>query len=198
MKNFVKLCITLYICLFTLCGCNTSDNNDKLNYNSNKLSISTSNPKKEVNIASFNTNILDKEQNRMNNISLSCSKLDEYILKSGETFSFCDIIGETSENTGFKEADMLDANGKIFKGFSGGICQVSTTLYNALLQIPNIEIIERHTHSRRVYYIEKDKDVTVDSNSGLDFKFKNNTGYDIKIYASNTNEEVTVKIMKLE
>lgn len=155
-------------------------------------------PKTEVNISSFTTNILDKEANRVNNISLSCNKINGYILKSGETFSFCDTIGETSEDTGFKKADMLDAKGKIFKGFSGGICQVSTTLYNALLQVPNIEIIERHTHSRRVYYIEKDKDVTVDSNSNLDFKFKNNTGYDIKIHASNTNEEVTVKIMRLE
>ncbi len=197
MKNFVKIYIILSICLFTLCGCNNSENN-KLNYDSNKLSISTSKPKQEVNISSFSTNILDKESNRVSNISLSCSKINGYILKSGETFSFCDVVGEVSDNTGFKKADMLDANGEIFKGFSGGICQVSTTLYNALLQIPDIEIIERHTHSRRVYYVEKDKDVTVDSNSNLDFKFKNNTGYDIKIYASNTNEAVTVKIMKLE
>lgn len=155
-------------------------------------------PKKEVEISSFTTNLLDKESNRVSNISLSCSKINGAILKSSETFSFCDTIGEVSDSTGYKEADMLDANGKIFKGFSGGICQVSSTLYNALLQIPNIEIIERHTHSRRVYYVEKDKDVTIDSNSNLDFKFKNNTGSDIKIYATCTDKDVTVKIMRLE
>lgn len=155
-------------------------------------------PKKETEVSSFTTNILDKESNRVNNISLACNKIDGFVLKSGETFSFCDTIGEVSDNTGFKKADMLDAKGEIFKGFSGGVCQVSSTLYDAVLQIPNIEIIERHTHSRRVYYVEKDMDATIDSNSNLDFKFKNNTTTDIKIYANCTEKDVTVKIMRLE
>ncbi len=89
-------------------------------------------------------------------------------------------------------------NGKPFKGFGGGNCQVSSTLYNAVLQLNNIDIIERHSHSKRVYYVEKDKDAAVDSKSKLDFKFKNNTGNDIKIYASNTNQTITVRLVKLE
>lgn len=155
-------------------------------------------PKKETELSSFTTTILDKEANRVNNIFLSCSKINGVILKSGETFSFCDTIGEVSDSTGYKEADMLDANGKIFKGLSGGICQVSSTLYNAVLQTPEIEVIERHAHSKQVPYVEKDKDATIDSNSNLDFKFKNNTDSDIKIYASCTDKEVTVRIMRLE
>lgn len=79
-----------------------------------------------------------------------------------------------------------------------GSCQVSSTLYNALLEINNIEILEKHEHSKQVYYVPKGKDAAVDFPSKLDFRFKNNTGNDIKIYASNTNEDVTVKIMRLE
>lgn len=79
-----------------------------------------------------------------------------------------------------------------------GSCQVSSTLYNALLDIDNIEILEKHEHSKQVYYVEKGKDAAIDFPSKLDFRFKNNTGYDIKIYASNTDNDVSVKIMKLE
>ena len=79
-----------------------------------------------------------------------------------------------------------------------GSCQVSSTLYNALLDIDNIEILEKHEHSKQVYYVEKGKDAAVDFPSKLDFRFKNNTGNDIKIYASNTNEEVTIKIAMFE
>lgn len=79
-----------------------------------------------------------------------------------------------------------------------GSCQVSSTLYNALLDIDNIEILEKHEHSKQVYYVEKGKDAAVDFPSKLDFRFKNNTGNDIKIYASNTSEEVTIKIAMFE
>ncbi len=79
-----------------------------------------------------------------------------------------------------------------------GSCQVSSTLYNALLEINNIEILEKHEHSKQVYYVEKNKDAAIDFPSKLDFRFKNNTGYDIKIYANNTDEEVTVKIVMFE
>lgn len=197
MKKLTKLYIILSVCLLVLCGCRNSTNNTE-GYNSNKLSISTKAPKKEIEISSFSTNILDKTPNRVDNISLTCSKINEFVVHSGETFSFCDTVGEVSSNTGYKEADVLDRYGKPFKGYGGGNCQVSTTLYNAVSQISNIEIIEKHEHSKQVYYVEKNKDAAVDSNSKLDFKFKNNTDYDIKIYASNTDEEVTVKIMKLE
>lgn len=79
-----------------------------------------------------------------------------------------------------------------------GSCQVSSTLYNALLDIDNIEILEKHEHSKQVYYVEKNKDAAIDFPSKLDFRFKNNTGYDIKIYANNTDEDVTVKIVMFE
>lgn len=196
MKQITKLCIILLICILTLCGCsNSSQTKDDGNgSNTERLSTKTSVPKKEVEVSSFTTNILDQTPNRVDNISLTCSKINEIVVKPGETFSFCDLVGEVNSSTGYKEADVLDAQGKPFKGFGGGNCQVSSTLYNAVLQITNVEIIERHSHSKKVYYVETDKDAAVDSASKLDFKFKNNTGNDIKIYASSTDKEVTVKI----
>lgn len=190
--------IVLFICLFSLCGCSSSDNNNNETSNTERISVSTKTPKKEIALASFTTAILDQTPNRVDNITLTCSKVNGLTVKAGETFSFCDAIGEVSANTGYKEADVLDAKGKAFKGFGGGNCQVSTTLYNAILQIPNLTVLERHSHSRRVYYIEKDKDAAIDSSSKLDFKFKNETSNDIKIYASNTDKEVTVKIFSIE
>lgn len=200
MRKFKILFIVLSICLFVLCGCKDNNDNSKESENSNieRTSYSTSTPRKETEIATFTTNILDKTPNRIDNIALTCSKIDKTIIKSGETFSFCDAIGEVSSNTGYKEADVLDAKGKPFKGYGGGNCQVSSTLYNAVLQINNIEIVERHEHSKRVYYVEKNKDAAIDSPSKLDFRFKNNTGYDIKIYASNTDNDVNIKIISIE
>lgn len=78
-----------------------------------------------------------------------------------------------------------------------GNCQISTTLYNAVLSIPNIEIIEKHEHSNNVPYIEKGKDAAVAYGS-YDFKFKNNTGNTIKIQVSCSNSLVSVKIIKIK
>ncbi len=100
------------------------------------------------------------------------------------------------QEQGYKEAVGFDANGNKIKVFGGGMCQISSTLYNAAL-MANLEITERHPHSRRVYYVPKDKDATIYYGS-LDLKFKNNTENDIKIIATNDNVNVTIKLMKLE
>lgn len=192
MKNMKFLFILLLTCLFVLCGCGNSNNGNN-NSNAERMSY-----KKETTLSTFSTNILDKTPNRVDNIALTCSKINEVIVKSGQTFSFCDTVGEVSAKTGYKEADILDAKGKPFKGFGGGNCQVSTTLYNAVTAIDDIVVTERHNHSKRVYYIEKNKDAAVDSSSKLDFKFNNNTKNDIKIYASSTKDQVTIRIVSLE
>ena len=79
----------------------------------------------------------------------------------------------------------------------GGLCQVSSTLYNAVLKVSNLKIVERHSHSKQVYYVPKGKDAAVAYGS-YDFKFKNNTGNSIKIKASNTASNVTIKLLKIE
>lgn len=77
-----------------------------------------------------------------------------------------------------------------------GNCQVSSTLYNVVLQIPDLKVTERHAHIKPVHYVEKDKDATVAYGS-VDFKFKNNTGRDIKIYANSDLKAVNVRIVKM-
>ena len=77
-----------------------------------------------------------------------------------------------------------------------GKCQISSTLYNAVLQIPTLTVIERHPHSGKVDYVEEGKDAAVAYGS-VDFKFKNDNNYDIKIYSSTNSETVDIKIVKI-
>lgn len=198
MKKQYKLLILLSIFILTLCGCNNQGNKDS-NNNIDRMSYS----KEEENIteveeAVFSTPILDKTPNRVDNISLTCEKINNTIIKKGETFSFCDTIGEVSSNTGYKEATVLDAKGNHFNGIGGGYCQVSSTLYNAVLAVNGLEVVERHPHSKQVYYVDEGKDAAIYTPTHLDFKFKNNTDCDIKISVDNTNEEVSVKLYSLK
>lgn len=213
MKKFLFVFIFVVLC-FALVGCasnntvnNTANNtvnhsvtntnitnstNENLTYETEKISIE---PKEEV-ISSFSTNILDKDSGRQTNISLTCSTLNGTIVKPYETFSFCDTVGKATPEKGYEQAKIFDANGNITMGYGGGNCQVSSTLYNAVLQNSNFEIVERHPHSHTVYYVEKDKDAAVACGS-VDFKFKNNNSYSLRIYASTDGNQVTISIVKI-
>lgn len=85
---------------------------------------------------------------------------------------------------------------KLFKPFGGGNCQVSTTLYNAILNSEGQQVIEHHVHDKKVPYIEEGKDATIAFPS-LDFRFKNNLENQIKIYASTDDNSITIKIVKI-
>lgn len=87
-------------------------------------------------------------------------------------------------------------NGNKVLGLGGGKCQVSTTLYNAVLAVPSIEVTERHAHSNKVPYIETGKDAAV-SYGSYDLKFVNNTGKAIKIKAETDGKSITAKIVQL-
>ncbi len=150
-------------------------------------------PKVETEISSFSTPLAG-DANRLENIRLSCSTVNGTTLKNGETFSFNDIIGEPTEDKGYKEADVL-VETSLTKGVGGGNCQVSSTLYNACLAIPEIEIVERHPHKKPVAYVAEGKDASV-SYGILDLKFKNNTGSTITIYMDSENNAVTARIVK--
>jgi vancomycin resistance protein YoaR len=84
--------------------------------------------------------------------------------------------------------------GKESKGYGGGVCQVSSTLFNTA-EKAGLEIVERHRHSKRVYYVPKGKDAAT-SYGGVDFKFKNTLAYPIKINARADDEKVTVSVIK--
>ena len=78
----------------------------------------------------------------------------------------------------------------------GGNCQVSSTLYNAVLSIPNLTVIERHEHGKDVSYVPDGKDAAV-SYGSIDFKFRNNLDYDIKILCATDNNTINIKLIKL-
>lgn len=83
------------------------------------------------------------------------------------------------------------------KDFGGGNCQVSSTLYNAVLAAPNLAVTERHAHSNHVPYVKKGKDAAVAYGS-YDLKFKNNSGNDIKIKCSTDGNSVTTTLVTLK
>ncbi|MDD3303535.1 MAG: VanW family protein [Clostridia bacterium] len=177
----------------------SQEEKDKMNVDQNKIPNIPSEepPKKEEyeQIATYTTTIYDRDQNRVDNIALANTKLNDFVVKKGEEFSYNNTIGPMNETQGFKKALGFDTKGNKIKISGGGLCQISSTLYNAVL-LAGLEVTERHPHSKRVYYVPKDKDATIVYGS-LDFKFKNNTDNDIIISATNDNVNVTITLKKI-
>lgn len=190
---------------------NTNNNSNNVNTNSNlgndtntsNIANSTNNQTnqsnetslKETELAQFSTKVYSKDSKRQNNITITCKALSTKEIAPGETFSFCNTVGRATSAKGYQEADIY-VDGKKEKGLGGGNCQVSTTLYNAVLKVPGLEVIERHQHSGKVPYIQSGKDAAV-AYGAYDFKFKNNTGNTIKIIMENSANNITAKIIKL-
>lgn len=151
----------------------------------------------EEQIATFTTKIYNKESARQNNINITCNALNGKIVKNGEIFSFCNTIGPASTSKGYQKADIFDKNGNKKKGLGGGNCQISSTLYNAVLSAPGLVVTERHTHSNYVPYIAKGKDAAIAYGS-YDFKFRNNSGHDVKILASTDGANVTTSLVSIK
>lgn len=199
-----KLTLISIFSIFLLVGCSNNNSNTQQNTNSfnnnisNAINLSTNlnNFKNEEQISTFSTEISQDDANRQINIQICCNELSGAIVKSGETFSFCDTVGQATPEKGYKEAETFDNEGNTIMGYGGGKCQVSSTLYNAVLELSNIEIIERYPHSKRVYYVPEGKDATVAYGS-VDFKFKNNNIFDIKIVATDNGETLTVTLFKI-
>lgn len=131
-------------------------------------------------LSSFKTVILDQSEGRMHNLQLASSKINNYTLQPGEVFSFNNVVGPAEEENGFQKATVLQQKQPVL-GEGGGVCQVSSTLFNAAQQA-GLEIVERHSHSRNVGYIPQGQDAAI-AYGAEDLKFKNNKGYAIKINA---------------
>ena len=170
--------------------------NTEINTNNESAQIEKEIIYKDIEIASFTSTLYDNEENRVYNISKACDILNGVTIPNGSEFSFNNTIGPMGEENGYKLAKGFDDKGKLIDIPGGGMCQVSSTLYNVAL-MANLKITERHPHSRRVYYVPVDKDATVYYPS-LDLKFINNTGYDLKLSAQNDNYSVTIKMYKIE
>lgn len=149
----------------------------------------------EKEIAKFSTKIMEEDNHRDNNMEISLSKLNNTIVKNGDTFSFNETVGSPTPNEGYEKAGVF-VEDKYKKDYGGGNCQVSTTLYNTVLKVDGLKVLERHEHTQEVYYVPLGKDAAV-AYGEIDFKFKNNTGYDIKIYGEMTEKEVKIRLTRI-
>lgn len=144
----------------------------------------------KVKVAEFSTKFNKALKERTENIRLSAEKINGHIIAPDEVFSFNDAVGERTGEKGYKAAPIFFRNEAV-PGIGGGVCQLSSTIYNLAL-ITDMEIIERSNHSLPVSYVPLGRDATVNYNH-IDLKFKNNTGGYIMIYAEIMDDTLTVK-----
>ena len=145
---------------------------------------------KEV-VSAYQTNYNASLTERTRNIQLATKKVNSYVLYPGQEFSFNKVVGKRTIDAGYKNAATY-AGGKVVSDIGGGICQLSTTIYNAAL-LGDFEITERHNHAMPVSYERVGKDATV-YYGALDFKFRNNKNYPVKIVATATGGVNRVEI----
>lgn len=142
-------------------------------------------------LATFTTRYDASNIDRTTNLRIACQKLNEKVVLAGNTFSYNQTLGERTVAAGYKNGKVYE-NGEVVDGIGGGICQISSTLYNAVL-MANMKVTERRNHQFVTSYVPAGRDATVVY--GLtDFKFKNTRTYAIKIKASVSNGIATVSI----
>jgi vancomycin resistance protein YoaR len=122
---------------------------------------------------------------------LASEAINNVVVFPGETFSFNQTLGSTSKSNGYRLSTVY-YNKEKTKGYGGGVCQVSTTLFNAA-ELAGMEIAERHSHSLDITYTEVGRDATTSHRGGLDFKFVNPYDFPVEIRAENENGVITVE-----
>lgn len=142
-------------------------------------------------LGTYTTRYDPTNKNRSNNLEISAKKINGTIIMPGETFSYNQTVGERTIAEGYKEAGAY-AGGRVVQDVGGGICQTSSTLYNAVL-LANLEIVDRSNHQFLTSYVPTGRDATVAWGS-IDFQFKNTREYPIKIEASVKNGVCTMSI----
>ena len=177
----------------------SAEGNQNQNLNiedNNEENLEDSEKKNQEELSSFSTTLPKDTKARESNINLACKTLNGTIVKSGETFSLWKVIGNPTKERGYKKAKTFTSDGKVRKAYGGGLCQVSTTIYNAVLDAEGQEVVERHEHSRDVTYIEDGKDAAV-AYSASDFKFKNNLEDDIKLEAKLEDNKIKIRLLRI-
>lgn len=142
-------------------------------------------------VAQYSTTFDASKVNRVKNIEIAASRIDGTLIPPGEEFSFNETVGKRTKEAGFLEAPEI-VNDKLVPGVGGGVCQVSTTLFNSIL-LADLEITQRQNHSLAVGYVPLGRDATV-TDWGLDFKFRNNTDGYILIGANVKGNRLTFRV----
>ena len=132
---------------------------------------------------------------RGSNVENAANKIDDLLLMPGEEFSYENAVGPVIASNGYKYAPVI-SNGKLVDGIGGGVCQVSSTLYNTQLNA-GILPTERRNHSKAVGYVPRGLDATLASGS-IDYKFKNTYEYPLVINTKAINGKLTIEIWSNE
>lgn len=146
-------------------------------------------------ISNFSTKYDVTNRNRTTNLELASNKINGYVLLPGEEFSYNKVVGERTIAAGYKEAAMYSA-GEVVDGLGGGICQISSTLYNVVVKA-NLEITKRSNHQFVTSYVDAGMDATV-VYGAIDFKFVNTRKYPIKIVSTVKNGIAEMKIFGIK
>ncbi len=142
-------------------------------------------------LATFTTRYDASDKDRTSNLIIACRKINGKVVSADETFSYNKALGARTAQAGYKNAKVYE-NGEVVDGIGGGICQISSTLYNSVL-MSNLKIVERRNHQFVTSYVPAGRDATVVYGM-TDFKFKNTRKYPIRIMASAQNGIATVSI----
>ena len=146
-------------------------------------------------LSTFSTNYPASNKNRTTNLVLAANKINGTVLMPGETFSYNKVVGARTIAAGYKEAAIY-VSGSVVDGLGGGICQITSTLYNAVVYA-NLEVTQRTNHQFVPSYVTASRDATVVYGS-IDFQFKNNRNYPIKLVCSVSNGVANFKIFGLK
>lgn len=142
-------------------------------------------------LSSFSTKYDETNRSRSKNLKIAMDKLNGVVVMPGEVFSYNQTLGKRTAEQGYEYANGF-AGGKVVPMLAGGICQISSTLYDAVLYA-NLNIVERHNHAFQATYVEPGKDATVVYGS-LDFKFENTRNYPIMIKTTAKGGLAEIKI----
>lgn len=146
-------------------------------------------------LSTFSTKYAASNKNRTTNLILAANKINGTVVMPGDIFSYNTVVGKRTIAAGYKEAPIY-VSGRVEDGLGGGICQITTTLYNAVVYA-NLEIVERSNHQFVPSYVGASRDATV-VYGAIDFKFKNNRNYPIKIMCSVSNGIANFQIYGLK
>ena len=147
-------------------------------------------------VAKFSTDVSFRGADSRANVRQALSFFNGYVVYPGDTCDFNEVVGPRTEGRGFRQAPEYAGNEKV-KGVGGGVCQASTTLYDAVI-MANMTILERHNHSMTVSYVDPSQDAAVEygtnGKDGKNFVFRNDTEHAIYIYTDVDKENATVTI----
>lgn len=147
-------------------------------------------------LGTFTTSYSSSGPDRSANVANGAKLINGTTVYQGETFSTYEKVSPFTEDNGYYMAGSY-LNGQVVDSIGGGICQVSTTLYNAVLKA-ELQVDERHNHSMIVGYVEPSMDAAIAESSGKDFQFTNNTDYPIYIEGYTSNKNITFTIYGVE